>query len=192
MRRSNCALMSTMNDGFTSAYRLEYRIFCRPVRLGVLVELLQPGQEAGLEAHLAAAVMIGMARLPVGQNHHARLAARGSSRPASCAPSMVFSRRASGMCRLPRQRSSMCFAGDLGFRDALLRACRACPCRRRSGRARRCDTRPPPCGSACRRRSAPHRRDGRQSPERRGSCARRQFLQKFLHIHPVLECLHAR
>ena len=73
MRRSNCALMSTMKEGFTSAYSAGIDNLVGPVRLGVFVQLLQPGQEAGFVAHFAGAVVVRVARLPVRQDHHARL-----------------------------------------------------------------------------------------------------------------------
>ncbi len=42
------------------------------MRLGLFVQLLQAGQKTGLEADLGRAVMIGMPRFPIRQDHDAR------------------------------------------------------------------------------------------------------------------------
>jgi hypothetical protein len=43
----------------------------RPVRLGILVQFLQPRQEAGFVAKLAGAIVVRMSPFPIRQDHHA-------------------------------------------------------------------------------------------------------------------------
>ena len=65
------------------------------------VQLLQSGQKAGFKADLRGAVVVGMARLPIRQNHHARAQFANLSRPGSCGRRSCFPgvRRANAGCR---------------------------------------------------------------------------------------------
>ena len=125
MRRSNCALMSTMNDGFTSAYRLAYRIFDGRCGSEYSSSFFSPARKHASDADLRAAVVVRMAPLPVGQNHHARLQLADLHRHGHARAERVFQPRVRHVhVAAPVQPHVL--AGRLRFCHALLgRAARA-------------------------------------------------------------------